>query len=297
MDAIIEELSPDVIGKYLGQNIYSSNASLLLKQGSEIKEMHYSHLKEAGYQSIYLQPNADDNFDSDDLIISEDLRAKAPFIIKDIFKNLLNEGRVQLAKSKQELLHLAERILQEVQFRPYTQLRFLDLKRQDDYLYQHALNVALYSILIGHSLEYHQLKMIDLTLGALLHDFGKGFVDEAILAKATPLDEHELEQFREHTTKGFQYLGRRCQFNGLVTIVVLQHHERFDGLGFPRGLLGNEIHEYSRIVALADFFDTYTSDRPYRRLHPLEEAVEYIKLDAGKLFDPDIVQHFLKFFE
>jgi putative two-component system response regulator len=84
---------------------------------------------------------------------------------------------------------------------------------------------------------------------------------------------------------------------GLVTVVCLQHHERWDGSGYLKGMVGEEIHEYSRIVALSDFFDAYTSDRPYRRMHTIEEAIAVIKEQDGRWFDPRVVKHFLRFFE
>ncbi len=297
MDAYIEELSPKVIGKRLGQNLYSSKGSLLLRRGAEIQSVHFGHLKEVGYQSVYVQNGGDLEFDSNWLIISEELRAKAPPQIREIFRRLASSNRGDLVRGKQEIMRLADQLLKNVSFRPEMRVRYLDLKRRDDYLYQHALNVALYAILIGHSLHYHQLKMMDLTLGALLHDFGKVLVDERLLIKSTPLDEQEMAQYREHTVKGFQHLGRQCQLSGLVTIAALQHHEHYDGNGYPRGLSGNDIHEFSRIVAIADFFDTFTSDRHYRRLHSIEEAAEELRAQSGKQFDPELTAHFLKFLE
>ena len=79
--------------------------------------------------------------------------------------------------------------------------------------------------------------------------------------------------------------------------MAVQHHERIDGTGYPNGLGIDKIHEYSRIVAIADVFDAYTSDRPYRRLHTIKETLEHIRAESGKKFDPDIAEHFLAVFE
>ena len=96
---------------------------------------------------------------------------------------------------------------------------------------------------------------------------------------------------------GFQHLGRNCYIKGLITIVALQHHERYDGSGYLKNMQREEIHEYSRIIALADVFDAYTSDRPWRRMHTLEEGVEFVRENSGVLFDPGIVKHFLRFYD
>ncbi len=92
-------------------------------------------------------------------------------------------------------------------------------------------------------------------------------------------------------------MNRNCSYSGLVTVGAIQHHERFNGSGYPKNLSGNAIYEYARIIALADFFDAYTSDRPYRRLHTVEEAIDYIKMNDGIEFDPKMVSKFLNIFE
>ncbi len=298
MNIKIEELNPKVINKKLGQNVYSSKGSLLLRYGAEIHPLHFSRFKELGYRSIYIQDGYGDAFESNNgHVIPEDLRAKAPFTLREIFQKLQSEDRTVVAKGKRELDELAESMIERVNYRENNPIKILDLKRENDYLYQHSINVAAYSILIGYSLKYHQLKLFDLTISALLHDFGLVDIKDQVLNKSTPLDAKDLELIKAHTLKGFQFLNRHCRIKGLVTVVALQHHERFDGSGYPKGIAGNDIHEYSRIVSLTHFFDAYTSDRPYRRLHTIEEALDYIKGEAGKAFDPQIVQVFLKFFE
>ena len=83
---------------------------------------------------------------------------------------------------------------------------------------------------------------------------------------------------------------------GVVSAVALQHHERYDGSGYPHGMSGEDIHEYSRIVAVCDFYDAYTSDRPHRQLHSIEDAVTYLMAQSNKEFDPNVVKHFVQYF-
>lgn len=296
MDAFIEALTPEVIGKPLGINLYSRKGSLLLRRGTEITPTHYSHLKDVGYKSVYLQDDNNENLNSNGLLISEKLRAKAPKIIMEIFERLLSDKRDELAQAKKDLNRLIETLLNEINYKLDKRFKILDLKRGGDYLYQHALNVASYSILIGHRLQYHQLKLVDLATAALLHDFGKQFISKEILEKETPLNEQEKYELRQHPIQGFKYLGRQCQFKATITVVAMQHHEHYDGSGYPNGISGSEIHEYSRIVAVANFFDVYTSDRPWRRLHSITDAVQYINSQRGKAFDSQIADHFLSFF-
>ncbi|RMF69096.1 MAG: HD-GYP domain-containing protein [Calditrichaeota bacterium] len=296
MSLEIHEVNAEIVGKRLGQKLYSSRGRLLLGMGAEIGSFHYQHIKETGYRSIYILTNHCEVLDSAGHIISDKLRASAPIMLREIYRKLQSNNKIEVSNGKKELSALADTLIQEVNIKMPSPPDIVDLKRQEDYLYQHAIDVAAYSILLGQSMQYHQLKLFDLAISALLCDFGMISVDKEILYKPAALDEAEFEKVKQHTIQGFQHLGRHCYFKGMVTIVALQHHERWDGTGYPNGLSGEDIHEYSQIVALADFFDAYTSDRPYRRLHTIQEALAYIEENAGQQFSPRVVKHFLGFF-
>ena len=145
-------------------------------------------------------------------------------------------------------------------------------------------------------MQFHQMKLYDLALSALLHDFGMQFIDQEILNKPGELDKNEYEEVKKHTSLGFQHLSRKCFMKGVVAAVALQHHERHDASGYPNGMSGDVIHEYSRIVAVCDFYDAYTSDRPYRQLHSIEDAMGYLMAQSDGEFDPNVVRHFMEYF-
>jgi HD-GYP domain-containing protein (c-di-GMP phosphodiesterase class II) len=298
MELQINNLDRSVIGKRLGQKLYSPTGSLLLGMGAEIREFHFSKIQEVGYRSMYiLKDQADDVINSGGHLLTEKTRASAPITLKSIFKRMLSKDKIEISNAKKDLSILTDTLINEVNMRRTEPPDILDLKREKDYLYQHAMNVAAIAILIGQSMQYHQLKLFDLALSALLSDFGMLFIDEAILFKPEALDEEETEKMQKHTIMAFQHLGRNCFVKGLVTVVALQHHERWDGSGYLKSLVAEDIHEYSRIVALADFFDAYTSDRPYRSLYSIDEAITYIKENDGVEFDPNVVRHLLRYFE
>ncbi len=298
MDLQIQELQAEVVGKKLGQKLYGPTGNLLLGLGTPIREFHYRKIQEVGYKSIYvLNGDSGADLNSQAHIVSEKFRASAPITLKQIFQHLRSKDKIQVSNAKRNLSKLADTLIREVNIRMNHAPNILDLKREPDYIYQHAINVAGYAIMIGHSLQYHQLKLFDLALAALLADFGMVFVDKNILNKPGELNQHEIEEVRKHTILGFKHLARNCFIKGLIAVVCMQHHERWDGSGYPEGKVGDDIHEYSQIVALADFFDAYTSDRPYRRLHNIDEALFAIRQEDGKKFSPRIVKHFLRYFE
>jgi len=296
MSVRVVTLNQDAIGKKLGQKLYNSKGGLLLGNGTEIKEIHFSHIQRIGYKSIYVVDDLEDITDMNGHIISEKTRANTPIELRNAYRKLMSSNKITISEGKKDLNELADFLLGQVNHRLEASSDILDLKRQEDYLYQHAINVTAYAILIGQRMQYHQMKLFDLALSALLHDIGMQFIDEEILNKPGELDESEYEEVKNHTDLGFRHLSRNCFMKGIVSAVALQHHERYDGSGYPNGMSGDDIHEYSRIVAVCDFYDAYTSDRPYRQLHSIEDAVGYLMAQSSREFDPTVVGHFVEYF-
>lgn len=129
--------------------------------------------------------------------------------------------------------------------------------------------------------------------GALLHDIGKLGVPDNILLKPGPLTEEEWATMRQHPLHAYEML-RGIPYLSRALDIPLYHHERFDGGGYPKGLKGKEIPLAARIFAVVDVYDALTNDRPYRKAWPQDKALEYIKGEAGKAFDPEVVRVFLE---
>jgi len=296
MSVQVVPLNQDTIGKKLGQKLYNSKGGLLLGNGTEIEDFHFSHIQKVGYKSIYVVDEHEASMDMNGHIISEKTRASFPMELKKIYKKLMSPSKITVSDGKKDLNKLADSLIKQVNHSVEAPPDILDLKRQEDYLYQHAINVTAYSILLGQRMQYHQMKLFDLALSALLHDFGMQFIDQKILDKPGELDGSEYEEVKKHTDLGFQHLSRKCFMKGIVSAVALQHHERYDGSGYPNDMSGDDIHEYSRIIAVCDFYDAYTSDRPHRQLHSIEDAVGYLMAQSGVEFDPNVIRNFMKYF-
>jgi HD-GYP domain-containing protein (c-di-GMP phosphodiesterase class II) len=125
-------------------------------------------------------------------------------------------------------------------------------------------------------------------IGALLHDFGIIRIPSAILAKPNKLTPEEYEIMKQHPVHGFQIL-KSIDFPWPVGKMILQHHERLDGSGYPGGISGDDIILEARIIAVADIMDSMTSDRPWRRALPIETALDEIKKGRGTKYDPAVV--------
>jgi HD-GYP domain-containing protein (c-di-GMP phosphodiesterase class II) len=166
--------------------------------------------------------------------------------------------------------------------------------RHDSSLYSHAANVMTYATGIGIHVGLGRDDLLRLSLGALLHDIGKTRIPRAILdTPVSLLTTKQQTRLRDHVALGERLLGNNASRQPVARIIILQHHERLDGSGYPNGLHGEDIPLVARVVAVADVFDALVSERPYKHAWPTDEGVDYLKSQRGKHFDPTCVDAFL----
>ncbi|HLM55291.1 MAG TPA: HD domain-containing phosphohydrolase [Pyrinomonadaceae bacterium] len=165
------------------------------------------------------------------------------------------------------------------------------LETRDAETHGHSERVVNFSLRLGRELGLDAERLMSLEFGSLLHDIGKIGVPDAILRKPAKLDEGEWIKMREHPLHGQRILCG-IEFLEGAARVVAQHHERWDGSGYPAGLRGEQIDLNARIFSVADAFDAMVSDRVYRRGRPYEEAAAELERFAGSQFDPEVVAAF-----
>jgi len=167
------------------------------------------------------------------------------------------------------------------------------LEMKDKYTKGHSERVARLSVLMAKKMGLADDDINKLYWASIVHDIGKMGIPDEILNKSTTLTEEEYEMIKKHPIlaanllEGFEHLKE-------LSVIVKHHHERWDGNGYPDGLIGEKIPILSRIMALADAFDAMTSDRSYRKALSLDKTIKEIKTNAGKQFDPKIVEIFLE---
>lgn len=166
------------------------------------------------------------------------------------------------------------------------------VEAKDPYTRGHSDRVSEYSVLIGKKLGLDDKTLHTLKIGGLFHDIGKIGIPDSILLKESKLDDNEYSQIKNHPSIGAHILGDVEMFKDIIPI-VLHHHERFDGHGYPSQLKGNDIPYVARIAAVADTFDAMTSKRSYRNALPLDVVKDEIKRCSGTQFDPSIAEAFL----
>jgi putative nucleotidyltransferase with HDIG domain len=157
----------------------------------------------------------------------------------------------------------------------------------------HSERVTELALKIGKVLNLHSDSLEKLQRGAFLHDIGKIGVPVAVLDKPAKLSDEEFGLIKRHPDLGAKIIEPINAFREIIPMVA-QHHERFDGKGYPEGLAGEEIHQSARILAVADVYDALSSDRPYRKGMGIEAAIGLIQKEAGGQFDPEMVKALLK---
>jgi putative nucleotidyltransferase with HDIG domain len=158
---------------------------------------------------------------------------------------------------------------------------------------RHSKRVTAFTIAIARAMGVPREQIRVLARGAFLHDIGKLAIPDRILLKPGKLDDDEMAVMRQHCVHGYQMV-KNIPSLAEVCETAHSHHERYDGSGYPQGLRGQEIPLAARIVAVADSLDAIISDLPYRRARSLAKARKEIHTWAGRQFDPEIVEVFLK---
>ena len=166
------------------------------------------------------------------------------------------------------------------------------INAKDRYTYGHVERVVFYCALFAEKLDFSEEEKNKLIFAAYLHDIGKINIPESILMKTDPLTREEWELLRSHPQKAEEIIRNIASLQDMIPI-VLQHHERYDGSGYPYGLKGDELQYLSRVLTVVDSFDAMTSNRPYQARKSYKEAVEELKRCSGTQFDPEIAARFI----
>ncbi len=274
-------------GMVLAKSLYGAGGVLLLKSGEKLQSQHIAHLARRGFQGVYIFDKLSEEIEIES-VIDDELRNSAAMAVEEAFARSGTGGlnRETLGRVKTSVRDIVEEIVENRD----AMVNMIDLKSYDTYTYYHSVDVGVLSVVVGVALGMKTKALYKLGLGALMHDIGKVFIDSSIIRKADCLTNEEYAQVKKHPELGYGYLaGSGLDFPVSALTGVLQHHERMDGSGYPKGLTDGGIEKMSRIISVADVYDAMTSDRPYRQALMPSEAMEYLMGGAGTLFDPEIV--------
>lgn len=259
------------LGTELAMPVRTYSGNVILNIGISITENYIQRLKQLGVNSVYVR---DDRFNDVDNIESLDYRTKnsAIKVLKDVH-NALNKGSTI---NEYVIKDVAKYIVDFAIQTSSKGVSILATEVSDEQIFEHSVNVALLSAFIGQRMGYNYIQLSDLVVGALIHDLGREGKDENT----------------EHVQKAFDYFRKMRGLNLHSSVVCLEHHEKYDGTGFPRKISGTSISEYSRIVKVADVYEGILHG--YNNSQPImpHQAYETLLAMSGSDVDPEIVKVF-----
>lgn len=290
-------------GMTLSKNVYAANGLILLKKGTALTNSYIDNLKKRNIPVVYIEDEYSKDIECWDAVDSE-IKAKAVFSIKEIFEGM-EKGTRDANKSKgfshvipEEQYYAVKSVLdtlvENLNHNKGCLMNMIDVMSTDLYTYTHSVNVAILSIMTARSMQMNEKMVMEVGMGALLHDVGKIRVPQEILNKPNRLEDFEFAIMKEHSWLGYEIVKENYTLSAYTKNIVLKHHERLDGSGYPFGIDGDKMESYVRIVALCDVFDAMVSDRCYRDQIPVYEVLETINSELNLKFDAEVYQHFIK---
>lgn len=215
--------------------------------------------------------------------------------VKDIYDHIIDEGRID----KERAESLGKTIAQEVvdNFGELVIPSLYQLKDIDQYTFVHQVNVSIIATTIATTLfgDDHE-KIQQVSVAGLLHDVGKTLIPEKILKNRERLSELEFNLIKKHPDYGYEIASQSGISDKDILDPILYHHERWDGKGYNAKIAGDSIPLTSRIMSLADVYDALTTERPYKKAWPAYQVASMIVKESSRMFDPSLVNTFLKVF-
>ncbi|SMD14186.1 HD-GYP domain-containing protein [Sporomusa malonica] len=272
------------MGMKLAQPVYGLNGQIVLNSGVDLTEFHISKMAELDIKYIYIEGEAQ-------LIdVNDEAAQNARQEILLSAHQALDEVRVgkyvHTDGVKSKVLALLDDCCMHKEIQPL----FTAMQTCNDYLFKHAVSGYFFAAMMGISRGLEGQRLHDLGMGALLRDVGMITISRDILNKPEALNMEEMAIVKKHTEKGYEILQRNADISLAAANCALQHHERFDGSGYPRGAKDSGIHEFAQITAIADVYSSMTATTPYRKALPVYDTLAIIEKAGAAYFNPELVQ-------
>lgn len=282
-------VNEDIIGCFLGDDVYTAGGNMIVPEDTLITEYIVKKLHEFKIKKVYIyKTNAIHGDEYLDNSVISDAQKK---YIEDV--NIAKIMIQDLAAGKELDFSKAEDVSEHIYSKLNDCSSLMDcvnsVRIADEYTYSHLLNVSVYAMLLAKWMGLSNNQVKDVVMAGLLHDIGKSQIPLEILNKKGPLTPSEFEIMKKHTVYGYEMIKNNKDISNDVKRAVIMHHEKEDGTGYPFGIKGDQKNLYSKIITVADIFDAITSERVYRgRQTPFEAFKEFEKIGFNSV-DPKVM--------
>lgn len=268
-------------GMILARHLLSGKGQVLLASGVTLTEEYIDKLRALHIKALFIHDARYADIKIPEYL-SLETQQRALVILSTTMERIHDKKTFEM----DAICDIASDIVEELILHPSISIQLTGIATHDDYTLAHSLNCAIYTTLLARSCNFTIPQIKEIACGALLHDVGKINVDKKIINKPDRLTEKEFDIIKKHPQSGFNLLvEKRWEISSLVAHMAWQHHEKIDGTGYPRGLKGEEILNYARLLTITDVYEAITGHRPYRKAMTLEEAHNIIFSGLGTTFD------------
>ena len=219
----------------------------------------------------------------------EDLFDELVSMIEDVFEKIRNG----VGYDKEMIIDVIDRLIEKVKEDKNKALTVAAAEQEGKYIYALAASVSILAVVTGISLEYGKHRLIPLGVGALLHDIGMVRIPSYIIEKKGTLSDDEYNRIKTHPIYGYRIITKELELTNEIATIALQHHEAYDGTGYPRKSKVEGISEFAKIVSICDVYAAMTRKRSYRDEHLSYNAMKNVLSESNRMFDPNIVKAFL----
>jgi HD-GYP domain-containing protein (c-di-GMP phosphodiesterase class II) len=284
-------------GEKLARPILQDNGNILLGAGVELNQRFIDRLMGLGIDVLFIDDPLTEGLEPTSAI-QDDTRKRASDAIYKTMSTLRDQpvmkGRTIAPELGRTFRKVFGDILEDLVGREELMVNLTNIHVADSYLFHHSLNVAILAGIMGLAKGYNRNQLEELGMGALLFDVGMTRIPKELLKKTSVYTKDERAQMEKHTEEGFNIIRAQHDISLLSAHCALQHHERYNGSGYPRRLQRDEIHEYAQIVGIADVYDALTSTRPHRKRFTPSEAIEFLFAAGNTYFDLDMIKIFCR---
>lgn len=286
-------------GMILGKPVFTSNGSLLLNKDIKLTNAFIRSLKQKRIPAVYIDDEISEGIELENALDLE-TKIKAVETVKSLFENMnkkkkggKSNGHIS-PRSYKTVRDTIDMILENIKKNDNSLFNMIEVMSTDLSSYIHCVNVAVLAILTGRGLGFSKKELIELGTGALMHDIGKSQVPLDIINKSEALTGDQLEEMKKHTTYGYNMVKDNPSISAFVKTIILMHHERLDGSGYPLGVPSDKINDYVKIVSICDIFHTSIFDSRFREKMPIYKALELLESQIGSKIDERIYGKFVK---
>jgi len=273
----LENITDDMV---LAQNIKDEFGRVLITKGAKLSRQKKKKLENFDIAGVYI----DDEWSADifiEPVVDEALAKKSIKALKEMNLDAVSNCAAEIV----DKLMGADDYIHDME----------TIKAYDENTFEHCINVAITAVTMGIGLGYNYYRLKNLAVGSLMHDIGKQLVPVDIITKKGRLTDDEMQVVREHPNYGYNILSKEINAYSSTKEIVHQHHENWDGSGYPRGLKGDEIYELAMVTHVCDVFDALISKRSYKEAFTYHTAIEILKEGTDTMFQPEFVEAFFKY--